>query len=98
VNRAIFGVTQLIETVLDQASSPGILQLEAGFDEFNLDVSLRYEGAVLDFPQVRPSLAEIQDAADGARRLAGFLLRRNADRVRAEQEGSLARIRFHFDH
>jgi len=98
VNRAIFGVTQLIETVLDRAGSPGTLHLEAGFDEFNLDVSLRYEGAVLEFPQTRPSVAEIQESEDGASRLAGFLLRRNADRVRAAQEGPRALIQFHFDH
>jgi NCS2 family nucleobase:cation symporter-2 len=98
VNRAVFGVAQLIETVFDQARSPGILRLEAGFDEFNLDVSLRYEGMALEFPQIRPSLIEIQESEDGARRLAGFLLRRNADRVRADQEGPLATIRFHFDH
>lgn len=98
VNRAIFGVAQLIETVFDQARSPGILHLEAGFDEFNLDVSLRYEGKALEFPQIRPSLIEIQESEDGASRLAGFLLRRNADRVRADQEGPIATIRFHFDH
>lgn len=98
VNRAIFGVTQLIETVLEQAPPPGALQLEAGFDEFNLDIRLRYAGAVLEFPQARPSVREIQESESGARRLAGFLLRRNADRVRAEQDGPRALIRFHFDH
>jgi xanthine permease XanP len=98
INRAVFGVTQLIETVLEQSRSPGVLKLEAGFDEFNLDLSLRYTGAVLEFPSARPSIAEIQESEQGVSRLAGFLLRRNADRVRSEQDGSSALIRFHFDH
>ena len=98
VNRAIFGVTQLIETVLEPEGSPGTLHLEAGFDEYNLDVRLRYEGVALEFPQTRPSLSEIQESESGARRLAGYLLRRNAERVRADQAGSYAIIQFHFDH
>ena len=98
VNRAIFGVSQLIEAVLEHGHPPGMLELQASFDEFNLDVRLRYEGAALEFPESRPSLSQIKDSDDGARRLAGYLLRRNADRVRAEQEGPRALIWFHFDH
>ena len=32
------------------------------------------------------------------RRLAGFMLRRNADRVSSETEDGVASARFHFDH
>lgn len=98
VKRAIFGVSQLIEAVLEHGHPPGVLELQASFDEFNLDVRLRYEGTALEFPEHRPSLSQIKDSDDGARQLAGFLLRRNADRVRAEQEGPRALIWFHFDH
>lgn len=98
VGRAIFGVNQLIEAVLEHGRPPGALELRAAFDEFNLDVRLRYEGVPLEFPQTRPSLEQIQDSEDGAKKLAGFLLRRNADRVRAERDGPRALIWFHFDH
>lgn len=98
VNRAIFGVSQLVEAVIEHGLVAGPLELQASFDEFNLDVRLRYEGPNLEFPQSRPSLMQIQESDEGARLLAGFLLRRNADLVRAEQEGSRASITFHFDH
>ena len=98
VGRAIFGVNQLIEAVLEHGRPPGALELQAAFDEFNLDVRLRYEGVPLEFPQTRPSLEQIQHSEDGAKKLAGFLLRRNADRVRAERDGPRALIWFHFDH
>ncbi|MFM9887842.1 MAG: solute carrier family 23 protein [Burkholderiales bacterium] len=98
VMRAIFGVNQLVEAVIEHARPSGKLALEASFDEFNLDVRVRYEGTALEFPATRPSLGSIQESEEGARQLAGFLLRRNADRLRAEQDGPRALVWFHFDH
>ena len=98
VARATFGAKQLVEAVLEYGDPRGPLELEAGFDEFSLDLQLRYEGTVLAVPDRRPGLDEIRDAEDGAMRLAGYLLRRNADGIRAQQQGPRALIRFHFDH
>jgi hypothetical protein len=41
---------------------------------------------------------EIRETDDGARRLAGFMLRQNADSVRSETEDGLASVHFHFEH
>jgi len=97
VNRAIFGTSQLVEAVIEHGSVEGPIELEASFDEFRLDIRVRYSGAALVFPTARPSIAQIQ-AEDGARQLAGFLLRRNADKIRVEQTGARAMVWFHFDH
>ena len=97
VNRAVFGVSQLVEVAIEHGQVQGPLDLEASFDEFRLDVRLRYAGLALAFPQARPSIGEIQ-GEDGARQLAGFLLRRNADRIKADQQGERAVVWFHFDH
>jgi xanthine permease XanP len=98
VARATFGAQQLVEAALEYGAPQGPLELEAGFDEFSLDLQLRYQGRVLEVPDRRPGLDEIRDADDGAMRLAGYLLRRNADGIRAQQQGPRATIRFHFDH
>ncbi len=98
VMRAIFGVNQLVEAVIEHARPSGKVALQASFDEFNLDLRVGYEGTALEFPESRPSLASIQQSDEGARQLAGFLLRRNADRLRAEQDGPRALVWFHFDH
>jgi NCS2 family nucleobase:cation symporter-2 len=98
VNRAIFGVCQLVEAVIEHGHAEGKPQLEASFDEFRLDIHVRYRGTALVLPSKRPSLADIQESEEGAALLAGFLLRKNADKVRSEQEGANARIWFHFDH
>ena len=55
-------------------------------------------GAALEFPGRRPSEQEIVDTEEGARRLAGFMLRHNADRIRSEVKDGRATVWFHFDH
>jgi NCS2 family nucleobase:cation symporter-2 len=76
----------------------GPIVIEASFDEFNLDVRVSYQGDALEFPDRRPSNEQIRDSNDGARLLAGFMLRRNADRVRSESKNGKVVVHFHFDH
>lgn len=49
-------------------------------------------------PDGRPKFDDIRDAPDGERKLAGFLLRRLADRVTATHKGNRTTVLFHFDH
>lgn len=98
IARAVFGVEQLIETVVQNCWLEGPLVLEASFDEFSLDIRLVYAGEPLDFPDRRPTEQEIIESEDGVRRLAGFMLRRNADSVRSENRNGQIRVLFHFDH
>jgi len=98
IGRAIFGVEQLAETVFENCAPQGPLAIEATFDEFNLDVRVHYQGEMLELPDTRPTDQEIRESADGVRRLAGFLVRRNADRARVTQLQGRVTIHFHFDH
>lgn len=98
ITRAIFGVHQLIEAVAENCWRKGQLTLEASFDEFNLDIRVSYTGDPLDFPERRPSDREIMESDDGARRLAGFMLRHNADRIGSGHKNDLSQVLFHFDH
>jgi len=95
VNRATFGAVQLLELLGD---TPGPIELEARFDEFNLDFRVRYTGAPLEFPERRPSAREIMASAEGERLLAGHLLRRSADRISSRALGERAEVHLHYDH
>jgi NCS2 family nucleobase:cation symporter-2 len=97
-NRATFGAIQLVDVVAEEFWTEGPLVVEASFDEFNLDVRVIYSGEAPRFPDKRPSNDEIRESAEGTKLLAGFMLRRNADRVRAERKDGIARVHFHFDH
>jgi NCS2 family nucleobase:cation symporter-2 len=72
--------------------------IEAHFDEFNLDVKISYQGLPLELPDQRPSDSDIIETEAGYRRLAGFLLRRNADRVSSSVKDGASVLRFHFEH
>jgi NCS2 family nucleobase:cation symporter-2 len=98
IRRAIFGVQQLAEVIVENCAPQGPIDIEASFDEFNLDVRVHYQGELLELPDCRPTDQEIRESADGVRRLAGFLVRRNADRARASSLRGRVTIHFHFDH
>jgi xanthine permease XanP len=95
--RATYGAMQLVDVVAEEFWTDGPLAIEASFDEFNLDVRVSYHGPAPVFPDQRPSNDQIR-SEEGAKLLAGFMLRRNADRVRADSKDGIARVHFHFDH
>jgi NCS2 family nucleobase:cation symporter-2 len=97
VVRAEFAVQELTETIAHAYKPRGPMTLGASFDEFNLDIELRYAGDKFEVSQTRPSPDEIA-ADDGVRRLSGFLLRRYADKVTASGRDGAWVVRLHFDH
>ena len=98
IDRAGFDLAQSIETIVDSGVATGPLEIEASFDEFSLDLRVSYDGPPLELPEARPSNEEIMASEEGARRLAGFMLRRHADRVLAAHKAGRTTILFHFDH
>jgi NCS2 family nucleobase:cation symporter-2 len=95
IRRAIFGVVQVLEVV---GNPPGGVDVEASFDEFNLDVAIRYVGAALTIPERRPTPREIVASEDGERLLAGYLLRQSADRIDARGTSGHVEMTLHYDH
>jgi NCS2 family nucleobase:cation symporter-2 len=98
IERAKFNLEQSIETIVSSGVASGPLEVEASFDEFNLDVRVSYDGPPLELPQTRPTNEEIMASEEGERKLAGFMLRRFADRVAASHRHVRSTILFHFDH
>lgn len=98
IDRAKFALHQAVEAIADHCAVEAPVRIAASFDEFNLDLDVSYRGRLLELPEQRPSDGEIRDTEDGLRRLAGFMLQKNADRARAEQTADTAALRFHFDH
>ena len=98
IERAIFGAAQSVESVVEHCNVRGPMALEASFDEFNLDVRLSYQGDDFVLPERRPTDEQIRETDEGLRLLAGYLLQRNADRVRATRKGDRAVLDFHYQH
>jgi NCS2 family nucleobase:cation symporter-2 len=98
VKRATYGTIQLIDAISEGHRREGPIIVAVSFDEFNLDVRVSYSGDLLVFTDQRPSPEQIRDSSDGAQLLAGYLLRRNADRVRSDSTAGQSRVLFHFVH
>jgi xanthine permease XanP len=95
IRRAIPGVVQVLEVVGDP---PGGAEVDASFDEFNLDVRIRYAGPPLSIPERRPTPREIIANDNGEALLAGYLLRQSADRIQTRGTPDSSEIALHYDH
>jgi xanthine permease XanP len=98
IDRAKFNLVQSIEVIVESCKPHSPVEVEASFDEFNLNLRVSYTGAPLELPEKRPSNEEIMASDAGQRKLAGFMLRRYADRVQATHKVGRSTILFHFDH
>jgi NCS2 family nucleobase:cation symporter-2 len=98
IERAQFNLAQSVETIVEGCSPQSPLLVDATFDEFNLEVRVSYVGAALELPEQRPTKAEIIASEAGERKLAGYMLRRFADRVTATHKSGRSTILFHFNH
>src|SRR5258706_6878690 len=59
IERAKFNLVQSIETIMEGCDPEGPLQVEATFDEFNLDIRVSYVGPMLELPERRPPTEEL---------------------------------------
>ena len=98
IERAIFGAAQACESIIEHCHVNGPITVEASFDEFNLDVRIVYQGDLLTLEESQPSIDEVIDSDDGMRRLAGLLLKRNADGVRTIRAADKSIVEFRFQH
>jgi NCS2 family nucleobase:cation symporter-2 len=96
MTRASFAAHQAVEAVVEYCSPRGPIKLRASFDEFDVDLQVSYHGSELEFPDQPPSRQELLTSEDGQRRLAGYLIRRQADRV-SNTSGESA-LSLHFKH
>jgi xanthine permease XanP len=98
IDRAAFGCAQAVEIIADYGHPSGPILLDASFDEFSLDVTLSFDGPVLELAVERPSAEEVIAGGEGVLHLGGYLIRGHADRVRTASRGDRSIVEFHFQH
>lgn len=98
IQRATAAINEFVELAAAQALATGPVQIEVRFDEFNLDVALRYPGRLMAFPQSRPSADAVVEDDTALADLAGYLIRRYADRIQFDESGGNCQVQLHFDH
>jgi xanthine permease XanP len=96
--RATAALNEFVESAADLGLVNGKARAEVSFDEFNLDVDIRYDGRLMEFPTLRPTETALLDDETAVAGLAGFLIRQYADRLKTETENGRCRVHLHFDH
>jgi len=74
-----------------------VILMRTSFDELRLDVQLEYDGPPIEIADTMPTLEEMGTTA-GSMRLAGFLIRQYADRVRIREKNGTCQVKLHFEH
>jgi NCS2 family nucleobase:cation symporter-2 len=98
IMRATAALNEFVESAATLGFVRGSAVADVSFDEFNLDLDIRYAGTLMEFPSRRPTAEALLADDSGVAGLSGFLIRQYADRVKAEHENGRCRILMHFDH
>jgi NCS2 family nucleobase:cation symporter-2 len=96
--RATAALNEFLESAAGLGLVNGKVQAEVSFDEFNLDIDIRYDGKPMEFPSGRPTEDALLADEKAVASLSGFLIRQYADRVKAETANGRCRIQMHFNH
>ncbi len=98
VAKATSALSELMEVLQEQQLSQGPLQIDASFEEFNLNVDVSYQGELLEISKQRPTERELLEDDTAFIRLSGFLLTKFADKISSEQKNGRCHIHFNFQH
>jgi NCS2 family nucleobase:cation symporter-2 len=98
IMRATAALNEFIESAAALGLIKGKARAEVSFDEFNLDVDIRYDGELMEFSNRRPTEEALLSDENAVASLSGFLIRQYVDRVNAEVNDGRCRIEMHFDH
>jgi xanthine permease XanP len=96
--RATAALNEFAESAAALGLVNGKARVEVSFDEFNLDMDIRYDGQLMEFPSRRPTEDALLADEKATVGLSGFLIRQYTDRVRSEVVNGRCRIQLHFDH
>jgi xanthine permease XanP len=96
--RVEFAVQQAVEAIVEYCRVRGPITLAVSYDEFDVDAKLSYDGIAMELPDWAPSHDELLETEDGPRRLAGFMVRRQADRAMSIVDHGATVLSLHFKH
>ena len=98
IDRAKSAMNEFVEAVSLLEPSISRIDAEVSFDEFSLDIDMRYDGELMEFPGARPTDADLLEDERAVAKLAGFLIRNYVDRVKSDRINGRCRVQFHLEH
>jgi xanthine permease XanP len=98
IDRAKAAMNEFVEAVSLLEPTISRIDAEVSFDEFSLDIDMRYDGELMEFPSARPADADLLGDERAVAKLAGFLIRNYVDRVKSDRINGRCRVQFHLEH
>lgn len=98
VSRTTSAVAQCIETLAELDLVRGNINIDASFEEFNLNVDIEYEGVLPVLSTTRPTAEEMLNDDDAFARLSGYLVMRYADKVDVSHKDGRCNLHLNFEH
>ncbi len=98
VERAVSALVETYELISGEELADGPITAEASFDEFTLDIAVRYQGRLPEKAAAPSGSTPLGLAQQKMQSLASMLLYRLADRVRLKDSGPNCEIELHFEH
>jgi len=98
ITRVEWAVQQALDALVQHGRIDGPIELLVSYDEFDIDARIAYTGLMLELPERPPTHDELLDGEEGLRRMAGFLVRGQADRVYVTAEHGRSVLHLHFKH
>ncbi len=98
VSRTTSAVAQCIETLTEFQLVQGNINIDASFEEFNLNVDIEYEGVLPVLSTTRPTAEEMLNDEDAFARLSGYLVVRYADKVDFSNKNGRCNLHLNFEH
>ena len=86
---------ELVEALFMYAKTKGPVQVEALFDEYNLNIHVHYEGQPMEFPKSPPTEDEIMTDRSSLSRMSGFIIQLFAEKVSSTADGDRCTVTIH---
>ena len=98
IDKAAAAADEFMEAVREHELTRAPVHLEARFDEYRLELEFSYRGRAMAFPESRPEPGELLLDPQAMDRMAGYLVRRYADKISAVENGDACRVKLSFEH
>jgi len=89
---------ELIEALFMHDKTKGPVNVEALFDEYNLNIHTTYNGQPMEFPHSPPSEDELMLDKTSLARMSGFMIQFMAEKVTASVNSGICKVGIHITH
>jgi NCS2 family nucleobase:cation symporter-2 len=98
IQKAIMALNELFESATALELTQGKMTADIFFDEFNLDITIRYRGILMQFPDVFLEGEALLEDENALFNLSARIIKQYANRIESEEKDGLCTVRLHFDH